>query len=349
MTKALPDLPLLPTTVVGSHGIPGWVHLARAEAQQGRLGAHDLAETYADATTVALRDQESAGVDVITDGEMRRLHFIQGFYELLSGLRPRPVERRLGAVGYDQVPSYDVVDRIGASAGLGIVSDFVAASVRTHKPLKATCPGPLTLTLNLAELGPYGSRVELAADLAAVVNAELRALVQAGARFIQLDEPSFSFFDVPPTMMAELINQATAGVAAKLALHVCFGNFHGRPRTSRSYRRLFPALLEARVNQFVLEFANREMSEIGLWREIAAERELCAGVVDVKSYYSETAEEVAQRIRLALQAVPADQLWLSPDCGFNHTPRHACVAKLRSLVEGARLVRRELTGREDDG
>jgi 5-methyltetrahydropteroyltriglutamate--homocysteine methyltransferase len=339
----------LPTTVVGSHGIPGWVHLGRAEARGGRVGPADLAEMYDDATTVAMRDQEEAGVDVLTDGEMRRLHFIQGFYEKLTGLRPRDVERRLGAIGYDQVPEHDVVERVAAPLGLGIVPDFVSARARTRKPLKATCPGPLTLTLNVHDVGPYRSRLELAGELAGIINAELRELVKVGARFIQLDEPSFSFFDVPPRTMAELINQATAGIDAKLALHVCFGNFHGRPRTSRSYRRIFPDLLDARVDQFVLEFANREMADIGLWREIGAERELCAGVIDVKSYYPESPAEVADRIRLALRAVPVERLWVSPDCGFNHTPRHSCVAKLRSMVEGARLVRRELTGREDGG
>jgi 5-methyltetrahydropteroyltriglutamate--homocysteine methyltransferase len=229
------------------------------------------------------------------------------------------------------------------------VADFATARSRTRKPLKATCPGPLTLTLNVHGFGPYRSRIELAGEFAGIINAELHQLVSAGARFIQLDEPSFSFFDVAPRTMAELINQATAGIDAKLALHVCFGNFHGRPRTSRSYRRIFPALLDARIDQFVLEFANREMADIGLWREIGADRELCVGVVDVKSYYPESSDEIAERIRLALGSVPAEHLWISPDCGFNHTPRHSCVAKLRSMVEAARLVRRELTGREDEG
>jgi 5-methyltetrahydropteroyltriglutamate--homocysteine methyltransferase len=342
----IPNPPLLPTTVVGSHGIPGWVHLAREEARRGTLGPADLAEAFDDATRLALHDQEIAGVDVVSDGEVRRLHFIQGFYTKLSGLRPLSVERRLGAIGYDQVPPYAVVDAVTAPNGLGIVSDFAYARAQTTKPLKVTCPGPLTLTLSIQELGPYGERIELAADLARIVNAELRALVAAGARFIQLDEPSFSFFDVPPSTMADLVNQATAGIEAKLALHVCFGNFHGRPRTSRSYRRIFPRLLDARVDQFVLEFANREMAEIGLWREIAAERELAVGVIDVKSYYPETANEVADRIRLALQAIPVEKLWVSPDCGFNHTPRHACTAKLRAMVEGTQVVRRELAGRE---
>jgi 5-methyltetrahydropteroyltriglutamate--homocysteine methyltransferase len=245
------------------------------------------------------------------------------------------------------VPGYVVRDHVTAPSGLGIIADFTYARSQTQKPLKATCPGPLTLTLSIKEFGPYGERMELASELARIINTELKALVTPGASFIQLDEPSFSFFDVAPSMMASVINQAIAGVDAKLALHVCFGNFHGHPRTSRSYRRIFPGLLDAKVDQFVLEFSNREMAEIGLWRKIGADRELAVGVVDVKSYYPETADEVANRIRLALEHLSAENLWITSDCGFNHTPRHACVAKLQAMVEGARIVRRELTGTDD--
>jgi len=344
MAVQIPDLPLLPTTMIGSHGIPGWVQLAREEARRGTLGAADLAEVYEDATNLAILDQERAGVDVVSDGEMRRLHFIQGFYEKLTGVRGLAVERKLGAAGYDQVPGYAVVDLVTAPNGLGIVADYGYARRQTTKFLKATCPGPLSLTLPIQDFGTYRTRVDLAYAMADIVNAELLALTAAGASLIQLDEPSFSFFDVTPTTLADLINRAVRGVDATLALHVCFGNFHGRPRTSRSYRRLLPGLLEARIDQFVLEFANREMAEIDLCREISADRELCVGVVDVKSYYPESPAEVAERIRLALRHVPADKLWIGPDCGFNHTPRHACVAKIKAMVEGARMVRREISG-----
>lgn len=344
MAASLGSLPLLPTTVVGSHGIPGWVHLARTEAMHGRLGRADLTEMYDDATRLALLDQESAGIDVVSDGEIRRLHFIQGFYEKLTGLRHLDIERQLGAIGYDQVPGYAVEDEVTAPNGLGIIDEFRFARSQTQKPLKATCPGPLTLTLPIKSFGRYDGRVDLANEMAQIINVELKALVDQGATFIQLDEPSFSFFDVTPATMAKLINTATAGVDAKLALHVCFGNFHGHPRTSRSYRRIFPGLLDAKVDQFVLEFANREMADIGLWREVAADHELAVGIVDVKAFYPETAAEVADRIRLALEYVRPEKLWLTPDCGFNHTPRQSCIAKLRALVEGARIVREELSG-----
>jgi 5-methyltetrahydropteroyltriglutamate--homocysteine methyltransferase len=335
---------LLPTTVIGSHAIPGWLHLGREEVKKGTLGPTDIAEMYDDATDLAIADQERAGVDLIADGEMRRLHFIQGFYRYITGLTVVAPARRLGAVGYDQVPGQDVHERIAAPEGLGIVADYAYALRRARHPLKATCPGPLTLTLPARQLGPYGDRVELAFDFAALINAELKALVRAGARHIQLDEPSFSYFEVPPETLVALFNRAVEGVDAKIGLHVCFGNFHGRQRTARSYRRIFPALLDARVDQFVLEFANREMAEIEIGAELAVDRELAVGVVDVKSYFPESAAEVAERIRRALRHIPAERLIVAPDCGFNHTPRHACVAKLQAMVEGAGIVRAELAG-----
>jgi 5-methyltetrahydropteroyltriglutamate--homocysteine methyltransferase len=338
------ETPFLPTTVIGSHALPGWLHLARAAIARDELGATDIAELYDDATDLAIADQERAGVDLIADGEMRRLHFIQGFYRFITGLTAVPPARRFGAVGYDQVPGQDVHERVAAPDGLGIVADFRYARRRAARPLKATCPGPLTLTLPARTLGPYADRVALAADFAAIINAELKALVAAGARHIQLDEPAYSYVDLPIDTLVALFNRAVEGVAATIGLHVCFGNFHGRPRTSRSYRRLFPGLLAARVDQFALEFANRELAELELLREVGAERQVAVGVIDVKSYFPETAAEVADRLRRALQFIPAERLVVAPDCGFNHTPRHSCVAKLQAMVEGARIVRRELTG-----
>ena len=335
---------ILPTTVIGSHAIPGWLHFARDEIKKGTFGPADIAEMYNDATDIAIQDVERAGVDLICDGEMRRLHFIQGFYQLIPAMSVAVPGRRLGAVGYDQVPGQDVHERIVAPNGLGIVADYVYALGRATRPLKATCPGPLTLTLPARNLGPSADRIELAGDFASIINGELKALVRAGARHIQLDEPAFSYFDVPTSTLVELLNRATDGVDAKIGLHVCFGNFHGRPRTARSYSRIFPGLLDARVDQFSLEFANREMSEMELLRDISATREIAVGVIDVKSYFAETPAEVADRIRLALKFMPPERLIVAPDCGFNHTPRHACLAKLDAMVKGASLVRAELSG-----
>jgi 5-methyltetrahydropteroyltriglutamate--homocysteine methyltransferase len=142
----------------------------------------------------------------------------------------------------------------------------------------------------------------------------------------------------------ELFNRTVEGVPGTLALHVCFGNLHTNAfATPREYRPLLPALRDARCRQLVLEFASREMAEIELMKELP-DHELAVGVVDVKAYRVETAEEVAARIRRALEHVPRDRCWVVPDCGFWATPRQAAVGKLRAMVAGARLVRREVAG-----
>jgi 5-methyltetrahydropteroyltriglutamate--homocysteine methyltransferase len=146
--------------------------------------------------------------------------------------------------------------------------------------------------------------------------------------------------------MARLFNMATEGVKAKLAFHICFGNRFGRSRFPRSYEPYFPGVLEARAEQFVLEFAGRELSEVDLWKKHGDGRELGAGVVDVKGFQEETAESVATRIRRVLQVCPAEKLTLNPDCGFGWSPRYMCNQKLRGLAAGAALVRAELTGKE---
>ena len=136
---------------------------------------------------------------------------------------------------------------------------------------------------------------------------------------------------------------ARSGVQAKIALHVCFGNLGSRPRGKRRYAWMMPDLLEARCDQLVLEFANREMIETDLWREFSVEKELGAGVIDIKSFYVETPEDVAERIRLLLQSVPAEKLWINPDCGFFQLPRWLCFLKLKAMVAGAAIMRAELS------
>jgi 5-methyltetrahydropteroyltriglutamate--homocysteine methyltransferase len=139
---------------------------------------------------------------------------------------------------------------------------------------------------------------------------------------------------------------ATGGVKAKLAFHVCFGNRFGRSRFERSYRPYFPGLLKARAEMFVLEFAGREFSELDLWKEYGQDRELGAGVIDVKGFYPESSEDVAKRIKRVLGVCKAEKLSVNPDCGFGWSPRYMCNQKVRSLAAGAVLARRELAGKK---
>ena len=145
--------------------------------------------------------------------------------------------------------------------------------------------------------------------------------------------------------MARLFNLATAGVRAKLAFHICFGNRFGRSRFSRSYEPYFPGLLKTRADQLVLEFAGRELSEVDLWRRYGEGRQLGAGVIDVKGFNQDTPEDVAVRIRRVLQVCSTEKLTVNPDCGFGWSPRYMCNQKLTALAAGAALVRKELSGR----
>jgi 5-methyltetrahydropteroyltriglutamate--homocysteine methyltransferase len=336
---------LLPTSVVGSHGLPGWVWLAREAMEAGRMGMLDVRELMEDATQAALLDQERAGVDVLTTGEMMRVRFIIGFYDRITGIHALPAARKLGQPLWDTNTPFEVTESISAPAGLGIVEEFKLARALTTKRLKATVPGPYTLLVPLKLAGGYKDKETLLADLVGIVNAECRALVEAGADFIQIDEPHSGMYAGSAPRFEQGVNQAVEGVEAKIAVHVCFGNLYGRPFSAvRDFRNLYPALRELRASQIVLEYANRGMDDLRLWREFPTDKELGAGVIDVKAFKAESAADVAERIRAILEHVPAGKLWLNPDCGFWETPRWVVKQKLAALVEGTRIVRKELGG-----
>jgi 5-methyltetrahydropteroyltriglutamate--homocysteine methyltransferase len=337
------SLPLLPTSVIGSYAWPSWLHTALAAAQRGEYGPADMKETQDDAVDMALRDQEDAGVDIVSDGEMRRVGFFTAeFYGHMTGLRELPPQRKVGIVGHDQRESYEVVAPITAPNGLGLLEEYRYARSRTARPLKMPCPGPYTLAGRLKPGTVYKDRMQVAYALAKIINDELKALAAAGANFIQIDEPSYAVHATSPRDFVDLFNATIYGVNAKIGIHLCFGNFVGRPVAKRTYRPLFPDILDVHADQFALEFANRELAELELWQEFPSDKELAAGLVDVKNYYCETPEDVAERIRAALKYVKPEKLSVTPDCGFSQTARWAARAKLRAMVEGTKIVRREL-------
>ena len=340
-------LPLLPTTVVGAHGRPSWLHTAKAEITRGDYGPIDAQEALDDAVDIAILDQTRAGIDIITDGEMRREGFLATFSGRITNLRNVGPLRKVGEVGLDMEPILETTGKVEVPLGMGIVEEYQYLRAHTSKPVKVTCPGPYALTAYVRPVEGYRSRRELAEAFVPAINAELRRLAAAGATFIQVDEPAISGVDTQPTPphdMVALYNQAVDGVQAKLALHICFGTYRKMPYAPRTYRPYFPALREARADQFVLEFANRMMAEIELWQEFGADKELGAGVVDVRNWYVETPDEVAALVRTALKYVPAERLYLNPDCGLRRQARWVGVKKLQALVAGAAIVRRELTG-----
>jgi 5-methyltetrahydropteroyltriglutamate--homocysteine methyltransferase len=334
------------TSVVGSHAHPGWFAHGIAAAARGEFGPADLAELLDDGVDLAIRDQERAGIDVISDGEMRRAGFFTAeFYRHLTGVRPLPPERQLGVGAHDGLHRFAVDKAIAAPDGLGVIGEYLAARSRTTRPLKATLPGPYTLSGRLIH-GPgqvYATRVAAAEAFVPIVAAEVRGLVDAGATIIQIDEPSAAIHPDAPADFAALFNAAIEPAVgrARLGAHLCFGNFLGRPLAPRSYRPILAAMLAFAVDELVLEFANREMSEIEILREVAdAGKDVAAGVIDVKNSHIETAVEVAARIDAILGCgVPPERLALVPDCGFSQTARHLTTAKLGALVAGRDLVR----------
>ena len=339
---------LLPTSVVGSYAWPSWLHSGLAAANRGEYGPVDIEEMLNDAVDMAIRDQEDAGIDLISDGEMRRAGFFTAaFYGRLTGLEPLEPARKVGVAGHDQQHRFKVTERITAPHGFGVVDEFLYARRRATRPLKCLIPGPFTLAGRLS-YGPgeiYKNREEAAWDFVPLVNKEVKALVEAGAEFVQLDEPSSAIHPDAEAPFSQLFNAALEGVSGiKLAAHLCFGNYVGRPLSKRTYMPIFDEMMAFNVDQLLLEFANREMAEVELLADIAQEKEVAVGVVDVKSYYIETAEDVAERIRKVLTVVPAEKLTLIPDCGFSETARWASRAKLHALTGGAAIVRHELEG-----
>lgn len=342
---------LLPTSVIGSHALPGWFWTALDAIKEDKYGQTDVREVMDDAVNAAIRDQERAGVDIITDGEMRRWYFVQGFYSLFTGLEQIPPLRKQGVYGYDSPVRYRVRDKVTAPRGLDIIDEYKYLRAQTDRAIKVTCPGPLTLTIHMQTRkgdGYDGDRVALAYDVAEIVNRELHALADAGVTFIQLDEPSYSIIPGEAANWFALYNKAVRGIrerGVRLALHVCFGNLGSRPRGKRNYRWMFPDILGTDADQLVLEFANREMLELDLLGEIVrGGKDAAAGLVDVKSFYVESPQDVAERVRACLQHVAPDKLTIVPDCGFFQLPRWLCAQKLRAMVEGVRIVRQELTG-----
>lgn len=336
------DLPILPTTVVGSHAKPGWWHQCKDLVNTGDWGQKDLEELLTDAVDIAVLDQERAGIDIITDGESRRLDgYVDSFYAIVKGIQPIHPQRKSGPWGYDQQTRYEAVGKISVpNQGLGIIAEFNYLKTHTAKRTKVCCPGPLTFGSRIRPNKHYANTVAVAEHFAEVINIELKELVKAGVKFIQIDEPARG--NVTGEEMGRLFNLATDGVDAKLAFHICFGNRYGLSRFKRDYADYFPGALVARADQFVLEFASRFMGNLKEWKDWSDGRELGAGVIDVKSFYPETPEDVAARAHEVLQYAEVDKVYLNPDCGFGWSPRYIAVAKLHALAEGAHLARQQL-------
>ena len=337
----------LRTTVIGSYPFPSWLELATQ--QLDRFGTNEIKELQEDAVIVAIHDQVQAGLDVITDGEQSRLDFNLSFYGYMRGIgaNERPL-RVFGPPAHDQRGKHDVLDEIAAPGGLGVVEEYQRlARLAPHGfTLKASVPGPYTLSGRLNPNARYPDRYAITEALIPIVRVELEALVAAGCREITVDEPSMSCYAYKEDTrrFVDIFNRTVEPVngRTRLSTHLCFGNFKGRAVGPRQYAPMFPDFLDMQVDEIHVEMASREFSELELIRQIAEAKDVAVGIVDVKSYYIETPDDIAARVRRCLEYAPPERLAFAPDCGLSQTARWAARLKLQNMVAGVKKVREEL-------
>lgn len=330
------NLPLLPTGIVGSYAMPGWLERLKTDYFARRISRHDLDEIYDAAVKAAIKDQETAGCDIVTDGELRRDNMVDYFVERLPGVQ---IDRSSKKFYYDFYDSH--VQGKLPMASMGLVQDFTFLRTYTDHAVKFCVTGPHCLIKRIRN-SFYPTEEAFATDIARVMNLELKALAKAGAETIQIDEPYYSGFPEDLDWGVGVLNTLVEGVDAKIAVHICYGNRYGKPSWEGSYRYLFPRILSARVQQLTLEFARRGGEDLDLFKEFDAPFELGLGVIDVKTTDVETPEMVAEHIRKALEVLPAGRIQVLTDCGCFHLPRDVAFAKMKAMVEGTRIVRKEL-------
>lgn len=335
------------TTVIGSYPFPGWLEFAVKNLQE--FGNADKEEMIDDAVIAAIHDQVAAGLDVITDGEQTRLDFNLSFYGYLKGIKENTDElRKFGPAAHDQRGKNSIVETIAAPNGLGVVKEYkrLQRLAPSGPVLKASVPGPYTLSGRLLPNSQYPDRYAITEALLPLIKKELEDLVAAGCTEITVDEPSMSCYAYKEDTkrFVDIFNRTVGSIYGKcrLSTHLCFGNFKGRPVGFRSIKPMLPDFLSLKVDEVHVEMANREFAEVELLKEFAQKMDVAVGIIDVKNYYIETVDDVVSRIKACLKYVPAEKLAVAPDCGLSQTARWASKQKLVNMVQGAKKVRQSL-------
>jgi 5-methyltetrahydropteroyltriglutamate--homocysteine methyltransferase len=342
---------LLPTTLVGSYPQPDWL-IDRAKLlkqmpprvrarELWRVDPERLEQAQDDATLIAIRDQERAGLDIVTDGEMRRESYSNRFATALDGVdidNPGSIVGRSGKA--TSVPR--VIGPIRRRQPVE-VRDVAFLRANTERPIKITVPGPFTMS-EQAQDEFYRDGRALALDYAAAVNAEIKDLFAAGADIVQIDEPWMQARpDKARAYGVEALDRALDGVAGTTAVHLCFG-YAAMVREKPSGYSFLPELERSNARQVSIETAQPSL-DCAVLTQLPS-KTIMLGVIDLSDETPETPEVVAARIRRALPYVPAERLVIAPDCGMKYLPRASAFAKMQAMVQGAAIVRKELGHRE---
>jgi 5-methyltetrahydropteroyltriglutamate--homocysteine methyltransferase len=340
---------LLPTTVVGSYPQPDWLVnrqllskvVPRTRMTEiWRIPGEFLEQAQDDATVLAIRDMERAGIDIITDGEIRRESYSNRFATALEGLdaeHPGEVKSRYGQM----TPVPRVIARIRRSHPVEL-RDMQFLRANTEWPAKITLPGPFTMAQQ-AKNEFYRDEEEMAMDFAEAVNAEAHELQNAGADIIQLDEPWLrNDPEAAARYAVKAINRALQGITVPTVVHLCFGYAAVVPGSSKPTGYSFlPGLADSIAQQISIEAAQPKL-DLGVLKDLAGKK-IMLGVLDLGDSAIETPQEVAARIRAGLKFVARENLIAAPDCGMKYLPRDIAFGKLRALAAGAAIVRREIS------
>jgi 5-methyltetrahydropteroyltriglutamate--homocysteine methyltransferase len=315
------------TTVVGSYPKPTWLHRARDlfEDDGHDFDEADFQEATDDASRLITHEHERAGIDVVVDGEMRRNEMVEYFAHRIDGYEFNGPVKVWGHNYFDK-PS--VVDEVAYDEEW-LVSEYEFTADVATRAVKVPITGPYTLARwSFNEV--YEDEETLAYDLADLVNDEIEALVEAGARYIQIDEPALATTPDDHAIVGECLERITADIPddVRLGLHVCYGD----------YSRIYPEMLEFPVDEFDVELCNGDYEQIDVFKEPPFTKDLALGVVDAHDAEVESVAEIRENILRGLEVVPPERLTVSPDCGLKLLPREVACEKMANLVTAAREV-----------
>jgi 5-methyltetrahydropteroyltriglutamate--homocysteine methyltransferase len=330
-----PNDHFLLTTVVGSYPKPKWVDRARElyEDDDADFTAENWAEATDDAARLITREHERAGLDVVTDGEMRRNEMVEYFADRIDGYE---FNGRVKVWGHNYFDKPSVIEEVGYDEE-GLVSEYEFTSAVADRPVKVPITGPYTLAdWSFNEV--YETERDLALDLADLVNEEVEALVAAGARYIQIDEPALATTPDDHAIVGECLDRIVADVPddVRLGLHVCYGD----------YSRIYPEILDFPVHELDVELCNGDYEQLDVFKQPVFSKDLAMGVVDAHVAEVESVAEIKSNIRNALEIVPPDRLTVSPDCGVKLLPREVAYGKMENMVQATRELEQELDAGE---